>query len=151
MRMKHTEETIAIKERMRNLWLGGETNPEVLAAKAGRALGTVYRWITEWKKKYPDEIKLEEKIKGNVAKALNVALEEFIKKPTEGLALQSLASLLKQYMQRYEPSKELNNHIIIFLDQLISYCIDTNNEELRTLLQPEIEDMAEYLRRKNNG
>lgn len=151
MRAKHNEETIKLKERMRLLYLRGERNQDVLAAKAGRAVSTVYKWIKEWEKKYPDQIKTEEEIKGNISMALNVALKRFIKSPEDAPALQSVASLLKQHQKLYEPAKELNNYIIRFLDQIITYCIDTNNEDLREMLQPETEDMAEYLRRKNNG
>lgn len=150
-KLQHNKDTIRIKEQTRLRYLRGERDVEVLAARAGRSDKTVYRWIKEWEKKYPDEIKVEKEIKSNISKALNTALKEFIKDPTNGPALQSVASLLKQHQQIYEPSKELNNYIILFLDQLITYCIDTNNEELRKMLQPEVEDLADYLRKKNNG
>jgi len=149
--LKHTEETAALKERMRLLFLRGEHDTKVIAAMANRAESTVYRWIKEWERRYPDQIKIEEEIKANVSKALNNALKRFNEHPEDAPALQSVVSLLKQHQQIYEPAKELNNHIIIFLDQSVCYCIETNNTALLKLLQPEVEDLGEYLRRKNNG
>jgi len=149
--LKHSKKEIEIKERMRLLWLGGEKDPQVLAVMAQRAQSTVYRWMKEWERKYSDQTKLLEEIKVNVGKALNEALKRFSENPEDAPALQSVVSLLKQFQQSNEPSKQWNDHLIKFLDLEVMYCIETNNDVLLKAFQPEVEDLAEYIRRKNNG
>lgn len=143
-------ERIMIKRECKELYLKGERKPEVLMAKSGKSMATIYRWLSQWDKLYSNEQKLDEKIKFSMKKALCKGLESYSDDPGNK-GLQSLVSLLKQHMQLQEPSKELNQYILKFMDQVITYFIEINDEEMRERFQEHVVDLSEYLRRKNNG
>ena len=81
-------------------------------------------------------------------KALIQALREYAKNPAD-TALQSLVSLIKQNQKDSEPSKELNDYIVRFLDQVTDFMIEKGHETLLKQFNGIVIDLAEYLRVRN--
>jgi hypothetical protein len=60
-----------------------------------------------------------------------------------------LVSLIKQNQKDSEPSKELNDYIVRFLDQVTDFMIEKGHETLLKQFNGIVIDLAEYLRVRN--
>jgi len=130
----------------------GETDEKKLSVIFGVSALTVKKWITSgnWKQEADEIAELERKINENMMKALNAGLEQYTKDP-QNSSLQSLVQLIKDYIKRTQPTKELNEYIIKFLEQSVDYFIGKGLEDLRVMFQEQLVELADYLRVKNNG
>ena len=128
-------------------YLGGRTDPRELAELVGCSPVTVRKWIAanNWDKMESEERKLMRDISIQQKKAYLVALKEYAKDP-KNTALQSLVSFIKQQQNKEVPSRELNDYIVKFLDQVVDYMTNNNLTTLLKLFQANLMDIAEYLR-----
>lgn len=135
------------KELAFEAYLGGRTNPRELAELVGCSPVTVRKWIAKgrWDKLESEERKLMRDISIQQKKAYLVALKEYAKDP-KNTALQSLVSFIKQQQNKEVPSRELNDYIVKFLDQVVDYMTNNNLTTLLKLFQANLMDIAEYLR-----
>jgi len=113
------------------------------------SMGTIQRWKKQdkWERAELTRRKLEEEIIREADKALLIALKAFKANPNKDL--QSINSMLKRFLERKRPDKKINEYIIIFCEDLVDFCIDTGNNELRKQFQEVLTDFAEYARRKH--
>ncbi len=151
--MPRATNTRANKERIKQakaMYLAGNTDSANLAAIFNVSERTILRWIASygWATEKSEEQQLEAEIDKAVKKALLEALRNYKDNPGE-VALQSLTSLLKQYMQKNKPAKELNEYILLFVEQVVDYALDNDLESLREIWQENLVKIAEYLRAKN--
>ena len=111
---------------------------------------TVRKWIKsgKWAELFKEERKLDHEISLARKKALIQALREYAKNPAD-TALQSLVSLIKQNQKDSEPSKELNDYVVRFLDQVTDFMIEKGHETLLKQFNGIVIDLAEYLRVRN--
>ena len=130
--------------------MNGKTDPLELAVIFGVSAITVRKWIKSgrWDELFKEERKLDHEISLARKKALIQALREYAKNPAD-TALQSLVSLIKQNQKDSEPSKELNDYIVRFLDQATDFMIEKGHETLLKQFQGIVMDLAEYLRTRN--
>jgi sulfite reductase alpha subunit-like flavoprotein len=135
------------KELAFEAYLGGRTDPRELAELVGCSPVTVRKWIAanNWDKMESEERKLMRDISIQQKKAYLVALKEYAKDP-KNTALQSLVSFIKQQQNKEVPSRELNDYIVKFLDQVVDYMTNNNLTTLLKLFQANLMDIAEYLR-----
>lgn len=135
------------KELAFEAYLGGRTDPRELAELVGCSPVTVRKWIAanNWDKMESEERKLMRDISIQQKKAYLVALKEYAKDP-KNTALQSLVSFIKQQQNKEVPSRELNDYIVKFLDQVVDYMTNNNLTTLLKLFQTNLMDIAEYLR-----
>ncbi len=138
------------KEMAFEAFIGGKTSPKDLAELVGCSPVTIGKWIAagKWDKIEGEERKLDRKITVARRKALLTALEEYAKDP-KNTALQSLVSILRQEMKREEPSKELCDYIVKFLDQVTDFMIEKGYEGQLKQFQTIVMELAEYLRMRN--
>lgn len=131
-------------------FIGGKTSPKELAALVGCSPVTVGKWIAagKWDKIEGEERKLRREISVNQKKALIVALREYAKDP-KNTALQSLVGIIKQQQIKDTPSRELNDYIVKFMDQVTDFMIEKGYEGLLKQYQAIVMDLAEYLRVRN--
>lgn len=132
------------------LFLGGKQSPQELASCVGASPVTIAKWIKagKWDNLSKEEKRLDNKLAISRKKALLAALDEFAADP-RNVALQSLVGLLKQAQKQDAPSKELNDHIVRFMDQVTDFLIDKGYDGLLKQFQAVIPDLAEYLRLRN--
>jgi uncharacterized protein YeeX (DUF496 family) len=111
---------------------------------------TVRKWIKsgKWDELFKEERKLDHEITIARKRALIQALREYAKNPAD-TAIQSLVSMMKQDQKDREPSKELNDYIVRFLDQATDFMIEKGYETLLKQFQGIVMDLAEYLRTRN--
>ena len=135
------------KELAFEAYLGGKTDPSELAELVGCSPVTVRKWIAagKWDKLESEERKLLRDISIQQKKAYLVALKEYTKDP-QNTALQSLVSFIKQQQNKEVPSRELNDYIVKFLDQVVDYMTNNNLTTLLKQFQANLLDIAEYLR-----
>ncbi len=138
------------RDNCRQAYLNGKTDPLELAVIFGVSAITVRKWIKSgrWDELFKEEHKLDHEISLARKKALIQALREYAKNPAD-TALQSLVSLIKQNQKDSEPSKELNDYIVRFLDQATDFMIEKGHETLLKQFQGIVMDLAEYLRTRN--
>jgi hypothetical protein len=138
------------RDNCRDAYLNGKTDPTELAVIFGVSVITVRKWIKsgKWAELFKEERKLDHEISLARKKALIQALREYAKNPAD-TALQSLVSLIKQNQKDSEPSKELNDYIVKFLDQVTDFMIEKGHETLLKQFQSILHDLAEYLRVRN--
>ncbi|NLW18943.1 MAG: hypothetical protein GXY81_04555 [Candidatus Cloacimonetes bacterium] len=138
------------RDNCRQAYLNGKTDPLELAVIFGVSAITVRKWIKSgrWDELFKEERKLDHEISLARKKALIQALREYAKNPAD-TALQSLVSLIKQNQKDSEPSKELNDYIVRFLDQATDFMIEKGHETLLKQFQGIVMDLAEYLRTRN--
>jgi len=111
---------------------------------------TVRKWIKggKWDELFKEENQLDHEIAIARKKALIQALREYAKNPAD-TAIQSLVSMMKQDQKDRQPSKELNDYIVKFLDQVTDFMIEKGHETLLKQFQSILHDLAEYLRVRN--
>lgn len=138
------------KEMAFEAFIGGKTSPKELAALVGCSPVTVGKWIAagKWDKIEGEERKWDRKIAVARKKALLAALEQYAADP-KNTALQSLVSMLKAEERKGAPSRELNEYIVKFLDQVTDFMIEKGYEGLLKQFQAQVMELAEYLRMRN--
>ena len=138
------------RDNCKEAYLNGKTDPLELAVIFGVSDITVRKWIKfgKWDEMFKEERKLDHEISLARKKALIQALREYAKNPAD-TTLQSLVSLIKQNQKDSEPSKELNDYIVRFLDQVTDYMIEKGHATLLKQFQSVVLDLAEYLRVRN--
>jgi transposase len=148
--MSNSKEFRIKRDNCRQAYLNGKTDPLELAVIFGVSAITVRKWIKSgrWDELFKEERKLDHEISLARKKALIQALREYAKNPAD-TALQSLVSLIKQNQKDSEPSKELNDYIVRFLDQATDFMIEKGHETLLKQFQGIVMDLAEYLRTRN--
>ncbi|MCB5265667.1 MAG: hypothetical protein LHW41_05445 [Candidatus Cloacimonetes bacterium] len=138
------------RDNCKETYLNGNTDPIELAVIFGVSDITVRKWIKsgKWEDLFKEERKLDHEIGIARKRALIQALREYAKNPAD-TALQSLVSLIKQNQKDNEPSKELNDYIVRFLDQVTDFMIEKGHETLLKQFQGIVLDLADYLRVRN--
>jgi len=92
----------------------------------------------------------EEQIELAVKRALIQALKGYAKNP-QNTALQSLVSLLKQYRNSSDPSREFFEYLKHFLDWLVDFYFEKNDMQTAKAIQREIlgeKGIVEYFRKR---
>ena len=138
------------RDNCKDAYLNGKTDPTELAVIFGVSDITVRKWIKsgKWDELFKEENQLDHEIAIARKKALIQALREYAKNPAD-TAIQSLVSMMKQDQKDRQPSKELNDYIVRFLDQVTDFMIEKGHETLLKQFQSILHDLAEYLRVRN--
>ena len=138
------------RDNCKEAYLNGKTDPLELAMIFGVSDITVRKWIKggKWDELFKEENQLDHEIAIARKKALIQALREYAKNPAD-TAIQSLVSMMKQDQKDRQPSKELNDYIVRFLDQVTDFMIEKGHETLLKQFQSILHDLAEYLRVRN--
>ena len=138
------------RDNCKEAYLNGKTDPTELAVIFGVSDITVRKWIKggKWDELFKEENQLDHEIAIARKKALIQALREYAKNPAD-TAIQSLVSMMKQDQKDRQPSKELNDYIVRFLDQVTDFMIEKGHETLLKQFQSILHDLADYLRVRN--
>jgi len=148
--MSNSREFRIKRDNCKEAYLNGKTDPTELAVIFGVSDITVRKWIKsgKWDELFKEERKLDHEISLARKKALIQALREYAKNPAD-TAIQSLVSMMKQDQKDRQPSKELNDYIVKFLDQVTDFMIEKGHETLLKQFQSILHDLADYLRVRN--
>ena len=148
--MSNSREFRIKRDNCKEAYLNGKTDPLELAVIFGVSDITVRKWIKsgKWDELFKEENQLDHEIAIARKKALIQALREYAKNPAD-TAIQSLVSMMKQDQKDRQPSKELNDYIVRFLDQVTDFMIEKGHETLLKQFQSILHDLAEYLRVRN--
>jgi len=148
--MSNSREFRIKRDNCKEAYLNGKTDPCELAVIFGVSDITVRKWIKsgKWDELFKEENQLDHEIAIARKKALIQALREYAKNPAD-TAIQSLVSMMKQDQKDRQPSKELNDYIVKFLDQVTDFMIEKGHETLLKHFQSILHDLAEYLRMRN--
>ena len=148
--MSNSHEFRIKRDNCREAYLNGKTDPTELAVIFGVSDITVRKWVKsgKWDELFKEENQLDHEIAIARKKALIQALREYAKNPAD-TAIQSLVSMMKQDQKDRQPSKELNDYIVRFLDQVTDFMIEKGHETLLKQFQSILHDLADYLRVRN--
>lgn len=148
--MSNSKEFLAAREACQRAYLSGTTDPGTLAEKFGMAVSTIKTWIRKgnWRTVKEQVSDLEKQVEEQEQLAYFNALLQYNANPAD-TNLQSLVGLLKSRQKKLEPSKELNEHIVKFMDQTTDFMVEQGLEGLLKQYQAIVHDLAEYLRVKN--
>ena len=148
--MSNSREFRIKRDNCKEAYLNGKTDPYELAMIFGVSDITVRKWIKggKWDELFKEENQLDHEIAIARKKALIQALREYAKNPAD-TAIQSLVSMMKQDQKDRQPSKELNDYIVRFLDQVTDFMIEKGHETMLKQFQGIVLDLAEYLRVRN--
>jgi len=148
--MSNSREFRIKRDNCKEAYLNGKTDPTELAVIFGVSDITVRKWVKngKWDELFKEENQLDHEIAIARKKALIQALREYAKNPAD-TAIQSLVSMMKQDQKDRQPSKELNDYIVKFLDQVTDFMIEKGHETLLKQFQSILHDLAEYLRVRN--
>ncbi|MCK9335151.1 MAG: hypothetical protein M0Q99_07565 [Candidatus Cloacimonetes bacterium] len=148
--MSNSREFRIKRDNCKEAYLNGKTDPLELAMIFGVSDITVRKWIKsgKWDELFKEENQLDHEIAIARKKALIQALREYAKNPAD-TAIQSLVSMMKQDQKDRQPSKELNDYIVKFLDQVTDFMIEKGHETMLKQFQGILHDLAEYLRVRN--
>ena len=148
--MSNSHEFRIKRDNCKEAYLNGKTDPTELAVIFGVSDITVRKWVKsgKWDELFKEENQLDHEIAIARKKALIQALREYAKNPAD-TAIQSLVSMMKQDQKDRQPSKELNDYIVRFLDQVTDFMIEKGHETLLKQFQSILHDLAEYLRVRN--
>ena len=148
--MSNSREFRIKRDNCKEAYLNGKTDPLELAMIFGVSDITVRKWIKsgKWDELFKEENQLDHEIAIARKKALIQSLREYAKNPAD-TAIQSLVSMMKQDQKDRQPSKELNDYIVKFLDQVTDFMIEKGHETLLKQFQSILHDLAEYLRVRN--
>ena len=140
------------RESAKRLFLNGERDVATLARIFEVATKTVRRWISkgQWVEEYNEIQDLEEQIELAIKRALIHALKGYAMNP-QNTALQSLVSLLKQYRNASDPSREFFEYLKHFLDWLVDFYFEKNDMQTAKAIQREIlgeKGIVEYFRKR---
>ena len=148
--MSNSREFRIKRDNCKEAYLNSKTDPLELAVIFGVSDITVRKWVKngKWDELFKEENQLDHEIAIARKKALIQALREYAKNPAD-TAIQSLVSMMKQDQKDRQPSKELNDYIVKFLDQVTDFMIEKGHETLLKQFQSIVIDLAEYLRTRN--
>ncbi|HOG31562.1 MAG TPA: hypothetical protein PLM99_05170 [Candidatus Cloacimonadota bacterium] len=148
--MSNSREFRIKRDNCKEAYLNGKTDPTELAVIFGVSDITVRKWVKsgKWDELFKEENQLDHEIAIARKKALIQALREYAKNPAD-TAIQSLVSMMKQDQKDRQPSKELNDYIVRFLDQVTDFMIEKGHETLLKQFQSILHDLADYLRVRN--
>ena len=148
--MSNSREFRIKRDNCKEAYLNGKTDPLELAVIFGVSDITVRKWVKsgKWDELFKEENQLDHEIVIARKKALIQALREYAKNPAD-TAIQSLVSMMKQDQKDRQPSKELNDYIVKFLDQVTDFMIEKGHETLLKQFQSILHDLADYLRVRN--
>ena len=148
--MSNSREFRIKRDNCKEAYLNGKTDPYELAMIFGVSDITVRKWIKsgKWDELFKEENQLDHEIAIARKKALIQALREYAKNPAD-TAIQSLVSMMKQDQKDRQPSKELNDYIVRFMDQVTDFMIEKGHETMLKQFQSILHDLAEYLRVRN--
>jgi uncharacterized protein YjcR len=148
--MSNSREFRIKRDNCKEAYLNGKTDPTELAVIFGVSDITVRKWVKngKWDELFKEENQLDHEIAIARKKALIQALREYAKNPAD-TAIQSLVSMMKQDQKDRQPSKELNDYIVKFLDQVTDFMIEKGHETMLKQFQGIVLDLAEYLRVRN--
>jgi len=148
--MSNSREFRIKRDNCKEAYLNGKTDPLELAVIFGVSDITVRKWVKngKWDELFKEENQLDHEIAIARKKALIQALREYAKNPAD-TAIQSLVSMMKQDQKDRQPSKELNDYIVKFLDQVTDFMIEKGHETLLKQFQSILHDLADYLRVRN--
>jgi uncharacterized protein YeeX (DUF496 family) len=148
--MSNSREFRIKRDNCKEAYLNGKTDPTELAVIFGVSDITVRKWVKsgKWDELFKEENQLDHEIAIARKKALIQALREYAKNPAD-TAIQSLVSMMKQDQKDRQPSKELNDYIVKFLDQVTDFMIEKGYETLLKQFQSILHDLADYLRVRN--
>ena len=148
--MSNSREFRIKRDNCKEAYLNGKTDPTELAMIFGVSDITVRKWIKggKWDELFKEENQLDHEIAIARKKALIQALREYAKNPAD-TAIQSLVSMMKQDQKDRQPSKELNDYFVKFLDQVTDFLIEKGHDTLLMQFQSIMHDLAEYLRVRN--
>jgi len=148
--MSNSREFRIKRDNCKEAYLNGKTDPAELAVIFGVSDITVRKWVKsgKWDELFKEENQLDHEIAIARKKALIQALREYAKNPAD-TAIQSLVSMMKQDQKDRQPSKELNDYIVKFLDQVTDFMIEKGHETLLKQFQSILHDLADYLRVRN--
>ena len=148
--MSNSREFRIKRDNCKEAYLNGKTDPTELAVIFGVSDITVRKWVKggKWDELFKEENQLDHEIAIARKKALIQALREYAKNPAD-TAIQSLVSMMKQDQKDRQPSKELNDYIVKFLDQVTDFMIEKGHETLLKQFQSILHDLADYLRVRN--
>ncbi|MDD2230171.1 MAG: hypothetical protein PHY48_12240 [Candidatus Cloacimonetes bacterium] len=148
--MSNSREFRIKRDNCKETYLNGNTDPTELAVIFGVSDITVRKWVKsgKWDELFKEEHQLDHEIAIARKKALIQALREYAKNPAD-TAIQSLVSMMKQDQKDRQPSKELNDYIVRFLDQVTDFMIEKGHETMLKQFQSILHDLADYLRVRN--
>ncbi|GAB1468231.1 hypothetical protein MASR2M64_09420 [Candidatus Cloacimonadota bacterium] len=148
--MSNSREFRIKRDNCKEAYLNGKTDPLELAVIFGVSDITVRKWVKsgKWDELFKEEHQLDHEIAIARKKALIQALREYAKNPAD-TAIQSLVSMMKQDQKDRQPSKELNDYIVRFLDQVTDFMIEKGHETMLKQFQSILHDLADYLRVRN--
>ena len=148
--MSNSREFRIKRDNCKEAYLNGKTDPTELAVIFGVSDIAVRKWVKngKWDELFKEENQLDHEIAIARKKALIQALREYAKNPAD-TAIQSLVSMMKQDQKDRQPSKELNDYIVKFLDQVTDFMIEKGHETLLKQFQSILHDLADYLRVRN--
>ena len=148
--MSNSREFRIKRDNCKEAYLNGKTDPYELAVIFGVSDITVRKWVKsgKWDELFKEENQLDHEIAIARKKALIQALREYAKNPAD-TAIQSLVSMMKQDQKDRQPSKELNDYIVKFLDQVTDFMIEKGHETILKQFQSILHDLADYLRVRN--
>ncbi|MDD2230126.1 MAG: hypothetical protein PHY48_12015 [Candidatus Cloacimonetes bacterium] len=148
--MSNSREFRIKRDNCKEAYLNGKTDPLELAVIFGVSDITVRKWVKsgKWDELFKEEHQLDHEIAIARKKALIQALREYAKNPAD-TAIQSLVSMMKQDQKDRQPSKELNDYIVRFLDQVTDFMIEKGHETILKQFQSILHDLADYLRVRN--
>ena len=148
--MSNSREFRIKRDNCKEAYLNGKTDPLELAVIFGVSDITVRKWVKsgKWDELFKEEHQLDHEIAIARKKALIQALREYAKNPAD-TAIQSLVSMMKQDQKDRQPSKELYDYIVRFLDQVTDFMIEKGHETMLKQFQSILHDLADYLRVRN--
>ena len=148
--MSNSREFRIKRDNCKEAYLNGKTDPTELAVIFGVSDISVRKRVKsgKWDELFKEENQLDHEIAIARKKALIQALREYAKNPAD-TAIQSLVSMMKQDQKDRQPSKELNDYIVKFLDQVTDFMIEKGHETLLKQFQSILHDLADYLRVRN--
>jgi hypothetical protein len=134
----------------REAYLNGNRDIYSLAELVGCSPVTMKKWIEKygWAEEEMELMGLEKTAELERRRAYVAALRSFAKDPTN-YNLQSLVQLLKAEERRTAPSKDLNDHIVVFLDQTTDYMLENDLDMLLKEFKKIVMPLSEYLRKRN--
>ncbi len=132
------------------LYLNGDRDHYSLAEKVGCAPVTIKKWIEKYNWAADDLEYAGFKVQAELARqrAYITALQTFADDPLN-FKLQDLVKLLEAEKKRTMPSKELNDYIVVFLDQVTDYLLENDMLTMLKEFQKIIHELSEYLRKRN--
>lgn len=134
----------------REAYLNGNRDIYSLAELVGCSPVTMKKWIEKygWAEEEMKARGLEKTVEIARREAYLTALQAFAKDPLN-YNLQDVVKLLKAEERRTAPSKDLNDHIVVFLDQTTDYMQENDLDMLLKEFKKIVMPLSEYLRKRN--